>query len=232
MFEVVEGIYQVRGYDMANLTLIKGDTGWIVYDTLMSVECAEAAMQLVEKNLGSFPVKAIILSHPHVDHFGGILGIVSIDQIADPNLSLEQQLESGKIPVIAPQGFSEYSKKENLYAGTAMQRRAMYQYGANIDASETGKVAMGIGMGQSVGKATEVAPTYEITQTGETHVIDGVTMEFQLTPGTEAPAEMNTWFPEFNALWVAENCSSTLHNLYTLRGAEIRDGKAWADYLT
>lgn len=232
LFEVTEGIYQVRGYDMANLTLIKGDTGWIVFDPLMSVECSKAALQLAEKNLGERPIKAVIISHPHVDHFGGIKGILSDDDVADSSLSVEQQLASGKIPIIVPEGFTEHAISENVYAGKAMGRRANYQYGVMLDSGITGKLAMGIGMGQSTGTVSFIAPTYEITKTGEALNIDGIDLEFQLTPGTEAPAEMNTWVPQYKALWVAENCTGTLHNLYTLRGAEVRDGADWAKYLT
>mgnify|MGYP002732347624 CR=1 FL=1 len=231
LFEVVDGIYQVRGYDMANLTLIEGKTGWIIFDPLMSVECTRAAMRLVEKNLGERPVVAIIISPPHIDHFGGIKGVMSADQAADPNLSLEEQLASGRIPVIVPEGFGEYAVSENVYVGQAMSRRATYQYGVYLDASETGRLAMGIGMGQSVGSISYITPTYEIKRTGETCSIDGVTVEFQLTPGTEAPAEMNAWFVDKKALWVAENCTATLHNLYTLRGAQVRDGAQWAKYI-
>ena len=232
LFQVREGIYQVRGYDMANLTVVKGETGWIVFDTTMSVECAQAAMQLIEKNLGSYPVKAVIISHPHADHFGGILGVMTEDQVADASLSIEEQLASGKIPVIVPEGFATHAIAENVYAGKAMARRANYQYGVLLTPGVTGKLAQGIGMGQSTGVVSYLAPTYEIKSTGETLVIDGVEMEFQMTPGTEAPAEMNTWFPQMKALWLAENCNATLHNLYTLRGAQVRDGAAWAGYIT
>ena len=232
LFEVCKGIYQVRGYDMANLTLIEGDSGWIIFDTLMSVECTQAAMQLVNKNLGERPVKAIIISHSHADHFGGIKGLISDDQLADKNLSIEEQLESGKIPVIAPEGFTEHAVAENIYAGKAMGRRANYQYGVLLKPDATGKMGMGIGMGQSVGTVSFIAPTYEVKTTREVINIDGVEMEFQLTPNTEAPAEMNTWLPKFKALWMAENCTGTLHNLYTLRGAQVRDGAGWAKYIT
>lgn len=232
LFEVTDGIYQVRGYDMANLTVVKGNTGWIVFDTLMSVECSQAAMQLIEKNLGKFPVKAVIISHSHVDHFGGIAGVMAKEDKADETLSIEDQLASGKIPVITPVGFTEHSVKENVYAGKGMGRRSNYQYGILLTPGVTGKLAQGIGMGQSTGTVSFMTPSYEITQSGEKLTIDGVELEFQLTPGTEAPAEMNTWLPQYKALWMAENCTGTLHNLYTLRGAEVRDGAAWASYIT
>lgn len=220
LFEVMDGVYQVRGYDMSNITFIKGETGWIIYDPLMTVECAQAAFDLVKENLGDFPVKAILYSHSHVDHFGGVEGIVS-----------EQQVEDEGILIIAPEGFEEHAVSENVYAGTAMARRASYQYGTLLEGGEQGSLCIGIGMGQSHGTTSYISPNTTITQTGETMVIDGVIMEFQLTPGTEAPAEMNTWFPQKKALWMAENCTGTLHNLYTLRGAEVRDGQAWANFL-
>lgn len=184
---MTDGIYQVRGYDMANLTVVKGDTGWIVFDTLMSVECSQAAMQLIEKNLGKFPVKAVIISHSHADHFGGIAGVMAKEDEADETLSIEDQLASGKIPVITPVGFTEHSVKENVYAGKGMGRRSNYQYGILLTPGVTGKLAQGIGMGQSTGTVSFMTPSYEITQSGEKLTIDGVELEFQLTPGTEAP---------------------------------------------
>ena len=220
LFEVMDGIYQVRGYDMSNITFIKGNTGWIIYDPLMTVECAQAAFELVKENLGDYPVKAVLYSHSHVDHFGGVEGIVSEDQV-----------ENGEVLIIAPEGFEEHAVSENLFAGNAMARRASYQYGTLLEGSDTGSLCIGIGMGQSKGTSSYLSPTVTITETGQTMVVDGVIMEFQLTPGTEAPTEMNTWFPQKNALWMAENCTGTLHNLYTLRGAEVRDGQAWAEFL-
>lgn len=220
LFEVADGIYQVRGYDMTNITFIKGDTGWIVFDPLMSTECSAAAMQLVNENLGERPVTAVVMSHPHVDHYGGIKGIIS-----------EEEAASRGIPIIVPEGFEEHAVSENVYAGNAMGRRAGYQYGTILDDSATGSMSIGIGMGQSTGTISYISPNDTIKQTGETRTVDGVTMEFQLTPGTEAPVEMNTWFADKKALWIAENCTGTLHNLYTLRGAQIRDGNAWAEYI-
>lgn len=232
LFEVTKGIYQVRGYDMSNLTVVEGDTGWIVFDPLMSQECSKAAMELVEKNLGDRPVKAVIISHPHADHFGGIKGVMSADEAADSSLTIEEQIASDKIPIIVPEGFAEHAVSENVYAGKAMSRRANYQYGTLLPQGVNGRLAMGIGAGQSLGTVTFITPTHEVKETGTSMTIDGVELEFQITPGTEAPAEMNTWFPEFKALWLAENCTGTLHNLYTLRGAQVRDGAAWAKYIT
>ncbi len=220
LFEVCDGIYQVRGYDMSNITFIRSDSGWIVLDPLMCCECAQAALELVEEHLGSRPIKAVIMSHPHVDHYGGIKGIIT-----------EEEVEENDIPIIVPDGFVKHAVAENVYAGNAMGRRAGYQYGTFLDPGVQGKLAIGIGMGQSTGLVSYITPNDIITKTGETREIDGVEMEFQITPGTEAPAEMNTWFPQFKALWVAENCTGTLHNLYTLRGAEVRDGNAWGNYL-
>ena len=220
LFEVMDGIYQVRGYDMSNITFIKGETGWIIYDPLMTVECAQAAFELVKENIGDYPVKAVLYSHSHVDHFGGVAGIVSEEQVAEE-----------EILIVAPEGFEEHAVSENVYAGTAMGRRASYQYGTLLEGGEKGSLCIGIGMGQSHGTTSYISPNTIISKTGQRMVIDGVIMEFQLTPGTEAPAEMNTWFPQKKALWLAENCTGTLHNLYTLRGAEVRDGQAWANFL-
>ena len=220
LFEVSDGIYQVRGYDMSNMTLVEGKTGWIVFDPLMSMECSKAAMQLVEEHLGKRPVTGIVISHPHVDHYGGIKGIVSEEEVTDR-----------KIPIIVPEGFEEHAISENVYAGNAMGRRANYQYGTLLQSSPQGTLAMGIGMGQSKGTITYITPNDIIKETGEKRTVDGIAMEFQMTPGTEAPAEMNTWFPQKNALWLAENCTGTLHNHYPLRGAQVRDGNAWAEYI-
>ena len=220
LFEVCEGIYQVRGYDLSNITFIKGDTGWIVFDPLMSTECAKAALELVNENLGVLPIKAVVYSHSHVDHFGGVLGIVTPEQV-----------QAEGIAIIAPEHFEEHAVSENVYAGTAMARRASYQYGSLLEKGAQGALALGIGMSQSNGTVEFLSPNTDITHTGQELEIDGVTMVFQLTPGTEAPAEMNTWFPQKQALWLAENCTGTLHNLYTLRGAQVRDGNAWAEYI-
>lgn len=231
LFEVCDGIYQVRGYDMANVTFIRSENGWIVFDVLMCVEDMKAALELMEKHFGEINVKAVLYSHSHVDHFGGVEGLISKDQVADSSLSLEEQLASGKIPVLAPEGFLEHAVSENVYAGTAMSRRAQYQYAPIIEKGTEGSLAMGIGIGQATGTISLIAPTFEVTEETKNITIDGVEIEFQLTPGSEAPAEMNAYFPKYKALWMAENCTGTMHNLYTLRGAQVRDGSAWAKYI-
>jgi len=230
LFEVCEGIYQVRGYDMANATFIRTDNGWIVFDVLMCKEDMAAAKALMEKHFGPVDVKAVLYSHSHIDHYGGIYGLINAEDAADPSLSLEEQLASGKVVVLAPEGFLEHAVSENLYCGPAMGRRAQYQYGAIMQPGETGRMAIGIGLGQSVGTVGLLAPTYEVC-TNETIVIDGLEIQFQLTPGTEAPAEMNAWFPKYKGIWLAENCTGTMHNIYTLRGAQVRDALNWAHYI-
>ena len=230
LFEVCDGIYQVRGYDMANATFIRTDNGWIVFDVLMCTEDMEAAKALMEEHFGPLNVVAVMYSHSHIDHYGGIYGLIDKEDAADPKLSLEEQLASGKVVVMAPEGFLEHAVSENIYAGSAMGRRAMYQYGTLIKPGEKGRMAMGIGLGQSVGETGLLPPTYDVKE-DETIVIDGVEVQFQLTPGTEAPAEMNAYFPKYKALWLAENCTGTMHNLYTLRGAEVRNAADWAKYI-
>ena len=231
LFKVVDGIYQVRGYDMANLTLIEGERGWIVYDCTMTIECAAAALALANEQLGERPVTAVLISHSHVDHYGGIKGLIAEGDAASANTPIEEQLAGDKVPVIVPPDFTLHVISENLYAGPAMGRRAAYQYGGYLPKGPTGSLAMGIGCGQSAGTTSFILPSYEVPATGTELVVDGVRMVFQLTPGTEAPTEMNTWFPDLKALWIAENCTGTLHNLYTLRGAQVRDGNAWANYI-
>ena len=230
LFEVCDGIYQVRGYDMSNATFIRTDNGWIVFDVLMCKEDMAAAKALMEKHFGELDIKAVLYSHSHVDHYGGIFGLLAQEDVADAALPLEQQLESGKVVVLAPEGFLEHAVSENIYAGPAMGRRAQYQYGTLLETGETGRLAIGIGLGQSVGTTGLVAPTYEVC-TDETLVIDGLEIRFQLTPGTEAPAEMNAYFPKYRGLWLAENCTGTMHNLYTLRGAQVRNASDWARYI-
>lgn len=230
LFEVCDGIYQVRGYDMANATFIRTDSGWIVFDVLMCREDMAAARALMEKHFGELDIRAVLYSHSHIDHYGGIFGLLSQEDAADASLPIEEQLASGKTVILAPEGFLEHAVSENVYAGSAMGRRAQYQYGSLLEIGETGRLAMGIGLGQSVGSIGLLAPSYEI-RTDETLTIDGLEIQFQLTPGTEAPAEMNAFFPKYRALWLAENCTGTMHNLYTLRGAQVRDAAAWAAYI-
>ena len=231
LFEVCDGIYQVRGFDMANTTFIRTDHGWIVFDVLMCKENMKAAKELMENRFGSLDIKAVLYSHSHVDHFGGVEGVITREQVADAKLSLKKQLASGKTLVLAPAGFLKHAISENVYAGIAMARRAQFQYGTVLDKGEKGALSVGIGMGQSTGTVALIAPTYEIGEDVPKLTIDGLEIEFQLTPGTEAPAEMNAYFPKYRALWMAENCTGTLHNLYTLRGAEVRDANDWAKYI-
>ena len=231
LFEVCDGIYQVRGFDMANTTFIRTDHGWIVFDVLMCKENMKAAKELMENRFGPLDIKAVMYSHSHVDHFGGVEGVITREQVADAKLSLKKQLASGKTLVLAPAGFLKHAISENVYAGIAMARRAQFQYGTVLDKGEKGALSVGIGMGQSTGTVALIAPTYEIGEDVPKLTIDGLEIEFQLTPGTEAPAEMNAYFPKYRALWMAENCTGTLHNLYTLRGAEVRDANDWAKYI-
>jgi alkyl sulfatase BDS1-like metallo-beta-lactamase superfamily hydrolase len=231
LFEVCDGIYQVRGFDMANTTFIRTDHGWIVFDVLMCKENMKAAKELMENRFGPLDIKAVLYSHSHVDHFGGVEGVITREQVADAKFSLKKQLASGKTLVLAPAGFLKHAISENVYAGIAMARRAQFQYGTVLDKGEKGALSVGIGMGQSTGTVGLIAPTYEIGEDVPKLTIDGLEIEFQLTPGTEAPAEMNAYFPKYRALWMAENCTGTLHNLYTLRGAEVRDANDWAKYI-
>ena len=191
----------------------------------------KAAKELMEERFGPLEIMAVLYSHSHVDHFGGVEGIITREQVADATLSLKKQLASGKTPVLAPAGFLKHAISENVYAGIAMARRAQFQYGTVLDKGEKGALSVGIGMGQSTGTVSLIAPTYEIGEDVPKLTIDGLEIEFQLTPGTEAPAEMNAYFPKYRALWMAENCTGTLHNLYTLRGAEVRDANDWAKYI-
>ena len=232
LFKVCEGIYQVRGYDMANMSFIKTKTGWMIFDVLMCKEVAEAALDIFKRNVDANPnIVAVLISHSHADHYGGVGAIVNASNIADAKLSLADQIKSGKIAVITPQGFMKHVIAENAYCSAAMSRRASFQYGANLPKGTTGRMAMGIGMGESTNSPlTLMPPTYEVCQ-DDTVDIDGTTVIFQLTPGTEAPAEMNAYFPDYRALWMAENCTGTLHNLYTLRGAQVRDAEGWCNYI-
>jgi len=220
LYQISPSIFQVRGFDLANITFVKGDTGWIIFDTLANSETAKAALDLVNQHLGSRPIKAVIYSHNHADHFGGIRGLID-----------EADVKSGKIKLIAPHGFMEHAISENVYAGNAMSRRLFYQYGLTLPAGPTGHVDQAIGKGIPNGTISLIAPNLVITEPVQSLTIDGLEMEFQLTPNTEAPSEMNTWFPKLKTFWAAENITGTIHNIYTLRGAPVRDSLAWSKYI-
>lgn len=221
LYEVVPGIYQVRGLDISNISFVEGDTGLIVIDPLVSTEVAAAALQLYRTHRGDRPVVAVIYTHSHVDHFGGVLGVTS-----------QAEVDAGRVGVLAPEGFTDHVVQENVYAGPAMLRRATYMYGSMLARGPQGQVGCGLGQAPSTGEVALIVPTVDIRTTGETQTIDGVEIEFQMAPGTEAPAEMHFYFPRFRALCMAENATHNLHNLLTLRGALVRDPHAWAGYLT
>ena len=231
LFKVTDDIYQVRGYDISNMTFVRSEHGWIIMDCMSSSVTAKAALELFESEMGEANIVAIIISHAHVDHYGGIEGVISAGDAADPALPLAEQIASGKTAIIVPEGFEDAVMKENVFVGTAMKRRSMYQYGSALRKGETGSLSVGIGLTVAQGGVGYINPTLEIKEDGEVN-IDGVRAVFQLTPDTESPAEMNTYFPDYKALWMAENCTGTLHNLYTLRGAQVRDANGWARYIT
>ena len=225
---VKDKIFQVRGFDIANITFVRTDHGFLVLDTGTYVESAKAALELAERGLGEDirnHIKAVIISHSHADHYGGVAGIVQEDQVGKP--------EEGKIPIIVPEGFDEETVSENIYAGTAMGRRGRYQFAFGLKPGKKSLISCGLGLGMTnsryAGTPSYLAPTIEITE-NQTMVIDGLEVVFQLTPGTEAPAEMNNYFPKYRALWVAENCTGTLHNFYPIRGAKVRDSSIWSDF--
>ena len=221
LFEVVEGIYQVRGLDLSNVTFVEGDTGVIVIDPLISTETAAAALALYREHRGDRPVTGVIYTHSHVDHFGGVKGVTT-----------QADVDAGRVPVLAPEGLVEHAVAENVYAGTAMGRRAGYMYGAALERGPRGQVGAGLGQTTSTGTVTLIRPTVDITTTGQVETVDGVRIEFQMAPGTEAPSEMHFFFPSYDALCMAENATHNLHNLLTLRGALVRDPNVWAKYLT
>jgi alkyl sulfatase BDS1-like metallo-beta-lactamase superfamily hydrolase len=220
LYEVMDGVYQVRGFDLANVTFVKSNTGWIVFDPLTAKETSRAALELVDEHLGKRPVVAVVYSHSHGDHWAGVRGVVD-----------QADVDSGKVPIIAPRDFMEHTVSENVYAGNAMSRRLFYQYGVLLPASPFGYAGQGLGQGVANGTITLIPPTRIIEDDLEEVTIDGVRMVFQNTPNTEAPSEMNTWFPDLKALWMAENVSANMHNIYTLRGAPVRDALRWSKYL-
>lgn len=220
LFEVTDGIYQVRNQDLSNMTIIEGTDGITIVDPLISAETAKVAIDLYYANRGKKPVKAVIHSHSHIDHYGGVKGVVD-----------EADVKAGKVQVFAPEGFLEAAVAENVMAGTAMSRRASYMYGNLLPADPKGQVGAGLGTTTSAGTVTLMAPTVSVRETGETHTIDGLTYEFLMAPGSEAPAEMLWFIKEKNAIAAAEDCTHTLHNTYSLRGAKIREPLPWSKYL-
>lgn len=221
LFEVSPKLYQVRGLDLANMTIIEGDDGLIIIDPLTMAETAKAALNLYYANRPHKPVVAVIYSHTHVDHFGGVRGVID-----------EADVKAGKVKVFAPAGFMEHVMSENVMAGNAMSRRAQYQFGSLLPRGENGQVDAGLGKSSPTGgTVTLIPPTDLIAKELETRTIAGIQFEFQLTPGTEAPAEMNMYLPELKALCMAENATQMMHNVLTPRGAQVRDAKAWSQYL-
>ncbi|TYB69835.1 MBL fold metallo-hydrolase [Nonomuraea sp. PA05] len=214
LYEVTDGIYQVRGLDLSNMTLVEGERGVIVIDPLVSTECATVALKLYRVHRGDRPVTGVIYTHAHADHFGGVRGVTP-----------------GGVPILAPAGFMRHAVAENFYAGPAMTRRAAYMYGRSLLRSAQGQIGAGLGMTASTGTMSLIPPTDEIARTGQEKTIDGVRMVFQLTPGAESPAEMNISFPGHRALCLAENATHNQHSLLPLRGAAVRDVRAWARYL-
>ena len=220
LFEVVPGVYQIRGLDIANMTLIEGDTGVIVVDTLTSIEGARAAIELYFKHRGKRPVAAVIFTHTHTDHWGGARGVLD-----------DATLEDGKVPIIAPNLFMEHAVSENIIAGPAMLRRAQYQFGPLLAKGPRGQVDCGLGKSMAAGAVALLRPTDLIMETGDKRTIDGIEFEFQMAPNSEAPAEMHFFILRYRLLNLAENCTHNFHNLLPFRGADVRDALAWSKYL-
>lgn len=220
LFEVVPGIYQVRGFDIANMTLIEGDTGVIVVDTLTSIAAARTAMKLYFEHRGQKPVVGVIFTHTHMDHWGGAHGVLDEDTIA-----------SGRVPVIAPDLFMEHAVSENIIAGPAMLRRAQYQFGPLLAKGPRGQVDSGLGKSGGGGLFALLRPSDLIKATGDRRTIDGIEFEFQMAPNSEAPAEMHFYTPRYRVINLAENCTHNFHNLLPFRGADVRDALAWSKYL-
>jgi alkyl sulfatase BDS1-like metallo-beta-lactamase superfamily hydrolase len=220
LFKVTDRIYQVRNFDLSNITFIEGDKGYIVIDPLISSETARASLALMRQHRGEKPVTAVIYTHSHVDHYGGAKGVLA-----------DEDISGGKVRIIAPEGFLEHAVSENVLAGNAMGRRATYMYGALLPRGTKGHVDAGLGKTVSLGEVSLVPPNEIVSETGTKLVVDGVEIVFQMTPDTEAPAEMNFFFPQMKALCMAENCSCHMHNIYTPRGAQVRDAKSWSYYI-
>jgi linear primary-alkylsulfatase len=220
LFELAPGLYQLRGFDLSNMHVIEGEEGIVVIDPLISAETATAALALYREHRGERPVTGLLYTHSHVDHFGGSRGVLT-----------PAEAEERGVPILAPAGFLHHAVSENVFAGTAMGRRAGYMYGALLERGPEGQLGSGLGQTTSLGTITLVPPTHEVTETGQEKVVDGVRFVFQLTPGTEAPAAMNFHLPEHGALCVADNVARSMHNILTLRGALVRDPRLWAHYL-
>jgi alkyl sulfatase BDS1-like metallo-beta-lactamase superfamily hydrolase len=220
LFEVADGVWQARGYDLSNITFIAADNGWLIIDPLTSEETARACLELANNTLGERPVTAVIYTHSHIDHFGGMLGVTS-----------REAVDAGDVRVIAPEGFMQEAVGENVLAGPIMARRSLYQFGPLLAFGPQGQVDAGLGKTTPIGTSGLVAPTETIHQTGDELDVDGIRIIFQNTPDAEAPSEMNFFFPDKRLLCMAENCTHTLHNLYPIRGAQVRDSLAWSKYI-
>lgn len=220
LFKVTDRVFQVRGYDLSNMSIIEGDTGWIIVDPLTSQETAAAALALAQEHLGVKPIVAVIFTHSHIDHFGGVFGVIS-----------EEQYRAGEVRIIAPEGFMDEATSENIIAGIAMGRRAIYMYGRDLARSKRGHVGSGLGKGPAFGTFGIIEPTEIIDSTPQEKTIDGLRFVFQNAPASEAPAELTFGLPELGAYCGAEVATRTMHNLYTLRGTKIRDALKWSGYI-
>lgn len=220
LFQVADGVWQVRGFDISNMTVVRGNTGWILIDPLTGRETARAALDLVNEKLGKRAVTAVVYSHSHGDHFGGVRGVVD-----------EADVKAGKVAIIAPAHFMAETVSENIMAGAAMGRRVMYQFGTMLSPGARGQIGSGIGAGVSGAEITLIAPTDTIGKTGESRVVDGVPMEFQIVSGSEAPSELNVYIAPTRTFLSAEMTTCSLHNILTPRGAKVRDARIWANYI-